>query len=95
MITTRLGKTGLMVSRVGMGGIPLQRPSEGRAIQVVRRALELGVNFIDTAAGYGNSEERINVIKLTNGFVSHRESFERPGFTAWVSATWTDWFDSA
>jgi hydroxyacylglutathione hydrolase len=36
-----------------------------------------------------------NVIKLTNGFVSHRESFERPGFTAWVSATWTDWFDSA
>jgi putative transposase len=37
----------------------------------------------------------LNVIKLTNGFVSHRESFERPGFTAWVSATWTDWFDSA
>jgi len=36
-----------------------------------------------------------NVIKLTNGFVSHRESFEHPGFTAWVSATWTDWFDSA
>jgi predicted aldo/keto reductase-like oxidoreductase len=48
-----------MVSRVGMGGIPLQRPTEEEAIQVVHRALELGINFIDTAAGYGNSEERI------------------------------------
>ena len=59
MITTRLGKTGLEVSRVGIGGIPLQRPTEDEAIKVVHRALELGVNFIDTAAGYGNSEERI------------------------------------
>jgi predicted aldo/keto reductase-like oxidoreductase len=59
MITTRLGKTGLEVSRVGMGGIPLQRPAEDEAIQVVHRALDLGINFIDTAAGYGNSEERI------------------------------------
>jgi aryl-alcohol dehydrogenase-like predicted oxidoreductase len=59
MITTRLGKTGLEVSRVGIGGIPLQRPSEKEAIQVVHRALDLGINFIDTAAGYGNSEERI------------------------------------
>jgi predicted aldo/keto reductase-like oxidoreductase len=42
-----------------MGGIPLQRPSEDEAIQVVHRALELGINFIDTAAGYGNSEERV------------------------------------
>jgi predicted aldo/keto reductase-like oxidoreductase len=58
MITTRLGKTGLMVSRVGMGGIPLQRPTEDEAIQIVHRALDLGINFIDTAAGYGNSEER-------------------------------------
>ncbi|MBN1814284.1 MAG: aldo/keto reductase [Anaerolineae bacterium] len=59
MITTRLGETDLQVSRIGIGGIPLQRPSEEQAIQVVRRAIELGVNFIDTAAGYGNSEERI------------------------------------
>ncbi|MCP4536488.1 MAG: aldo/keto reductase [Chloroflexi bacterium] len=59
MITTRLGKTGLQVSRIGMGGIPLQRPLEDKAIKVVHRAIELGVNFIDTAAGYGNSEERI------------------------------------
>jgi predicted aldo/keto reductase-like oxidoreductase len=59
MITTRLGKTGLTVSRIGMGGIPIQRPSEDEAIKIIHRALDLGVSFIDTAAGYGNSEERI------------------------------------
>jgi predicted aldo/keto reductase-like oxidoreductase len=59
--TVRLGKTGLEVSRVGMGGIPLTRPTEAEAIKLVQRALDLGVNFIDTAYGYGDgmSEERI------------------------------------
>ncbi len=61
MKTVRLGKTGLEVSRVGMGGIPLTRPTEAEAIKLVQRALDLGVNFIDTAFGYGAgmSEERI------------------------------------
>jgi aryl-alcohol dehydrogenase-like predicted oxidoreductase len=59
MNRVRLGKTGLMVSRVGMGGIPIQRPAEDEAITLIRRALDLGVNLIDTAAGYGESEERI------------------------------------
>jgi aryl-alcohol dehydrogenase-like predicted oxidoreductase len=61
MKTVRLGKTDLMVSRVGMGGIPLTRPTEAEAIKLIRRALDLGVNFIDTAYSYGAgmSEERI------------------------------------
>ncbi len=59
MKTVRLGKTGLEVSRIGMGGIPITRPTEDEAIKVIQRALDLGVNFIDTANGYGISEERI------------------------------------
>jgi predicted aldo/keto reductase-like oxidoreductase len=59
MKRVRLGKTGLDVSRVGIGGIPLTRPTEAEAIKVVQHALDLGVNFIDTARGYGMSEERI------------------------------------
>ena len=55
----RLGKTGLWVSRIGIGGIPLTRPSEEDAIRVVRHALELGINFIDTAWRYTPSQERI------------------------------------
>jgi len=59
MKTVRLGKTGLEVSRVGMGGIPLIRPTEAEAIRVIQRALDLGVNFIDTSRVYWSSEERI------------------------------------
>ncbi len=58
-MTMRLGKTGLEASRIGTGGIPIQRPSSGDAIKVIQRALDLGINFIDTARGYGASEERI------------------------------------
>ena len=59
MKTVRLGKTGLRVSRVGFGGIPIQRLSEEDAVRVVRRALDLGVTWIDTANAYTTSEERI------------------------------------
>jgi len=37
MRTIRLGKTGLQVSRVGFGGIPIQRLTEDEAIEVVQR----------------------------------------------------------
>lgn len=55
----RLGKTELMVTRLGLGGLPLQRVSEEEAIAVVNRCLELGINFIDTANFYTTSEEYI------------------------------------
>jgi len=61
MKTVRLGKTGLEVSRVGMGGIPLTRPTEADAADLVRRAVELGVTFFDTARGYGDSEKRLGM----------------------------------
>jgi len=57
--TVRLGKTDLIVSRVGIGGIPILRPPFEEAIEVLQYALDLGFNFIDTAAGYRDSEERI------------------------------------
>lgn len=53
------GKTNLMVTPVAMGGIPLMRLSKKEAVDVVRKVLAMGVNFIDTATGYGDSEEKI------------------------------------
>lgn len=48
----QLGNTGLQVSIIGFGGIPIiERPDE-EAIQVVRQAKELGVNLFDTARAY-------------------------------------------
>jgi predicted aldo/keto reductase-like oxidoreductase len=55
----RLGKTGMTVSQIGFGGIPIQRLSEGDAVNVVKRCIELGIDFIDTANAYTTSEERI------------------------------------
>ena len=59
MKTVRFGKTELMVSQIAFGGIPIQRRSKSDAVEVVRAALDLGINFIDTAYGYGDSEEKI------------------------------------
>lgn len=54
-----LGKTGLMVSRVGFGGIPLQKTTPAEAKAVIDALLARGINFIDTARGYTVSEELI------------------------------------
>jgi aryl-alcohol dehydrogenase-like predicted oxidoreductase len=57
--TTVLGKTGLKVSRVGFGGLFVASFSAqyDAAKAAVSRGLELGLNYFDTAPGYGNSEE--------------------------------------
>jgi predicted aldo/keto reductase-like oxidoreductase len=55
----RLGRTELEVTCLGFGGIPIQRVSEPEAVSIVREALGLGIDFIDTAAGYGDSEDKI------------------------------------
>ena len=54
-----LGKTGLKVSELGMGGLFVSSYGAEReeARRAVRRALELGVNYVDTAPGYLDSEE--------------------------------------
>ncbi len=52
-----LGKTGLKVSRVGFGGIPIQRVQPEDVSRLMHRLAEAGVNYIDTARGYTVSEE--------------------------------------
>jgi predicted aldo/keto reductase-like oxidoreductase len=53
----RLGKTGLNVSPVSFGGIPIQRGTAEDTEAVVDKMEELGINYIDTARGYTVSEE--------------------------------------
>ena len=54
---TVLGKTGLKISRVGFGGIPIQRVSREEAKPLIAQLVQAGVNYIDTARGYTVSEE--------------------------------------
>ena len=60
----RLGKTGLKVSEIGFGGWAIGGgwgpQSDADSVAALNRALDRGVNFIDTAAGYGDGRsERI------------------------------------
>ncbi|MBQ2698617.1 MAG: aldo/keto reductase [Firmicutes bacterium] len=52
-----LGKTGLKVSRLGFGGIPIQRIDAAGTRVLVEEMVKAGVNYIDTARGYTVSEE--------------------------------------
>jgi len=54
-----LGKTGLEVSEVGFGAIPIIRLSHDEAVRVLRRALDRGITLFDTAHLYVDSEEKI------------------------------------
>lgn len=55
----RLGKTNINVSAIGLGGMPMSlsnRPPESQSIQVIHRALDLGITLIDTADSYCKDE---------------------------------------
>ncbi len=79
MKKTAFGNTGLHVSRIGLGGYPFSGVNRARdwdpyspsgrasVLATIHRALDLGINYIDTAPGYGNghSERLIGEIMQT------------------------------
>ncbi|MFC1948772.1 aldo/keto reductase [Chloroflexota bacterium] len=56
-----LGKTGLYVSSIGLGCGQLVSSRIDYAVQIVHRALELGVNYFDTARAYQDSEIKLGL----------------------------------
>ena len=55
-----LGRTGIKVSPYALGAMmlgSLGNPDRAEGIRIIHRAIESGVNFIDTADRYGDSEE--------------------------------------
>ena len=54
-----LGATGLAVSQVGFGGIPIIPLAHDEAVAVVRHCFDRGLTFFDTANMYPTSEEKI------------------------------------
>jgi aryl-alcohol dehydrogenase-like predicted oxidoreductase len=61
MILNPLGHTGLRVSALGFGAMHIndERTTEAEAGALLNLVLDLGINLVDTARGYGLSEERI------------------------------------
>ncbi|MGD6851325.1 MAG: aldo/keto reductase [Candidatus Bathyarchaeia archaeon] len=82
----RLGRTNLWVSQVGFGGTWIAELSFTEAVNVLRHAFDLGVNYFDTAVTDGDSEEKIGealkdvrdqcVIATKTGSRTKRESLE-------------------
>jgi L-galactose dehydrogenase len=68
---TTFGKTGIRVSKLGLGGAPLGGDygpvTDEQVIDVIDRALELGINFIDTAPLYGRGESERRIGKALQG----------------------------
>lgn len=59
MKTIDLGKSGLKVTELGCGGIPIMRVPPEEAKVILRRCFDLGIRFFDTAHVYSDSEEKI------------------------------------
>lgn len=59
MKKVRLGRTDLLVSEVGFGGIPIINLSMEEGIALVRHCFGLGITFFDSANMYGDSEKKI------------------------------------
>lgn len=58
----RLGKTDLEVTVFGFGCIKFPHISGEQAAAALDHAIDLGVNFVDTARGYGDSEVKIGPV---------------------------------
>ncbi len=65
-----LGKTGLKVSKIGLGGIPIQKNSAEEVKELLMYLMEQGVNYVDSARGYTVSEAL-----LGEAMEGHRDSF--------------------
>ena len=83
---TRLGFGAMRITGDGVWGEPADR---AEAIRVLRRAVELGINFIDTADSYGpHVSEEIIAQALhpypANLVIATKAGFDRPGPNRWV-----------
>lgn len=59
--TRPLGTTGYDVSILAIGGVRYNKRSDEEAVRVVNRAIDLGINYIDTAHAYEDSERKIGL----------------------------------
>jgi len=54
-----LGRTGEMLSAIGFGGIIVKDASEREASEVVKLAIDSGINYFDVAPSYGDAELKL------------------------------------
>jgi len=83
---TRLGFGAMRITGEGIWGEPVDR---AEAIKVLRRAVELGINFIDTADSYGPNVSEEIIAEALHPYpaglvIATKGGFIRPGPNKWV-----------
>ena len=83
---TRLGFGSMRITGNGIWGEPADR---AEAVRVLRRAVELGVNFIDTADSYGPEVSEAIIAEALRPYpadlvIATKGGFERPGPNQWI-----------
>jgi pyridoxine 4-dehydrogenase len=83
---TRLGFGAMRITGKGIWGQPANRDE---SIRVLRRAIELGINFIDTADSYGPAVSEELISEALHPYpadlvIATKGGFERPGPDRWV-----------
>src|SRR5580704_2752364 len=54
-----LGKNGVELSIIGMGGIVVMNADPNASKNIVAEAVDRGINYFDVAPSYGNAQERL------------------------------------
>ena len=96
----KFGQTGLEVTILGLGGVQVgnSQVSEKEAERFLNSVLDAGINLIDTARGYGLSEERIGKY-LSNRrdefILSTKVGYDVEGYSDWTKETVTAGIDRA
>jgi aryl-alcohol dehydrogenase-like predicted oxidoreductase len=83
MLYRTLGRTGIKVSPYALGalalGTPIGNPDHGDSVGIIRQALDAGINFVDTADAYGESEVVVGkALKGRRDSVVLATKFSRP-----------------
>jgi aryl-alcohol dehydrogenase-like predicted oxidoreductase len=86
LTVNRMGFGAMRLTGKGIWGQPSDRPE---AVRVLRRALELGVNFIDTADSYGPAVSEEIIAEALHPYpeglvIATKGGLERPGPDIWV-----------
>ena len=59
MTQLTLGKTGIVIEKNGFGCLPIQRISRDESAYLLRKAVDGGMTYFDTARSYSDSEEKV------------------------------------
>jgi pyridoxine 4-dehydrogenase len=86
LTVNRMGFGAMRLTGQGVWGQPADRPE---AIRVLRRAVEMGVNFIDTADSYGPNVAEELIAEALHPYpaglvIATKGGFERPGPGVWT-----------